>query len=78
MIGNIWHSSNSTAKYLGITEIKLSHLRENGFLKPGVHWRSSPYGQNKPWNPEALYNTKLCKIFIDKFSSLDEYDQYAA
>ena len=78
MKGNTWNSSNSTAKYLGITEIKLSHLRENGFLKPGVHWRSSPYGQNKPWNPEALYNTKLCGIFIDKFSSLDEYDQYAA
>ena len=78
MIGNIWNSSNSTAKYLGITEVKLSHLRENGFLKPGVHWRSSPYGQNKPWNPEAIYNIKLCKIFIDKFSSLDEYDQNVA
>tara|TARA_Y100000991_G_C21904518_1_gene319582 strand:+ start:242 stop:478 length:237 start_codon:yes stop_codon:yes gene_type:complete len=78
MIGNIWNSSNSTAKYLGITEIKLSYLRENGFLKPGIHWRSSPYGQKKPWNPEVLYNTKLCKNFIDKLSSIDEYNQYAA
>ena len=54
MLGNIWHSSNSAAEYLGITEIKLSYLRENGFLKPGIHWRSSPHGQKKPWNPEAL------------------------
>tara|TARA_Y100000991_G_C21832566_1_gene288772 strand:- start:109 stop:345 length:237 start_codon:yes stop_codon:yes gene_type:complete len=78
MIGNIWSSSNSAAEYLGITEIKLSYLRENGFLKPGVHWKSSPYGQKKPWNPEALYNTKLCKNFIDKFCPIDDYDQYAA
>ena len=78
MIGNIWSSSNSAAKYLGITEIKLSYLREIGLLKPGIHWKSSPYGQKKPWNPEALYNTRRCKNFIDKISSLEELDQYAA
>ena len=32
MLENIWHSSNSAAEDIGITEIKLSHLRENGFL----------------------------------------------
>ena len=47
MLGNIWHSSNYAAENLGITEIKLSYLRENGFLKPGIHWRSSPLGQKK-------------------------------
>ena len=78
MLGNIWHSSNSAAEYLGITEIKLSYLRENGFLKPGIHWRSSPHGQKKPWNPEALYNSLLCKKIIDKYYSEDKYDQYAA
>ena len=57
MLGNIWLSSNSAAAYLGTTESKLSYLRENGFLKPGIHWRSSPNGQKKPWNPEALYNS---------------------
>ena len=77
MIGNIWSSSNSAAKYLGITEIKLSHLRENGFLKPGVHWRSSPYGQNKPWNPKALYNIKMCRNIINKFY-FEEEDNIAA
>ena len=78
MIGNIWHSSNAAAEDLGITEINLSRLRENGFLKPGIHWKSSPYGQNKPWNPEVLYNKKMCKKIVDKYSSKDIYDQYAA
>ena len=57
MLENIWHPSYSAAEYLGITEIKLSHLRENGFFKPGIHWKSSPLGQKKPWNPEVLYNS---------------------
>ena len=78
MLGNIWLSSNSAAAYLGTTEIKLSFLRENGFLKPGIHWRSSPHGQNKPWNPEALYNSLLCQKIIDQYDSDDKYDQYAA
>ena len=78
MLGNIWNSSNSAAEYLGTTEIKLSYLREKGFLKPGIHWRSSPLGQKKPWNPEALYNLLLCKKIIDKNNSKDKYDQYAA
>ena len=45
MLGDIWSSSELAAKNLGITEIKLSFLRENGILKPGIHWKSSPYGQ---------------------------------
>ena len=67
MLGNIWQSPNSAAEYFGTTEIKLTYLRENGFLKPGIHWRSSPHGQAKPWNPEVFYNILLCKNIIDKF-----------
>ena len=78
MLGNIWLSSNSAAEYLGITEINLSSLRENGLLKPGIHWRSSPYGQKKPWNPEALYNIKMCKKIIDKFAHKEKYAKDAA
>ncbi len=78
MSGNIWHSSNSASEDLGITEIKLSLLRQNGFLKPGTHWKSSPYGQRKPWNPEVLYNTKLCRKIIDEFYTDGQYDQYVA
>ena len=78
MLESIWHLSQSAAKDIGITEIKLSHLRENGFLKPGIHWKSSPLGQNKPWNPEALYNLILCKKLIDEFYFEEKDDQYAA
>ena len=78
MSGSIWNSHDFTAEKLGINEIKLSYLRENGFLKPGIHWKSSPYGQKKPWNPEALYNSLLCKKVIDEYYSQDKYDQYAA
>jgi len=78
MLGNIWHSSYSAAEYLGITETNLSSLRENGLLKPGIHWKSSPYGQKKPWNPEALYNTIMCEKIIDKFGSKKQYEKFAA
>ena len=78
MLGNIWQSSYFAAEELGTTEIKLSYFREIGFLKPGIHWKSSPYGQKKPWNPEALYNTKLCKKIIDKYYSEKRFDRKVA
>ena len=67
MLGDIWISAELTAEKLGITEVKLSSLRENGILKPGIHWKSSPLGQNKPWKPKALYNIKMCRNIIKKF-----------
>ena len=67
MLGDKWSSSELSAHKLGITEIKLSLLRENGILKPGIHWKSSPLGQKKPWKPKALYNINLCRKIINKF-----------
>ena len=78
MLENIWIAPDSAAEDLGITEIKLSKLRENGFLKPGIHWKSSPIGQEKPWNPEVLYNAKLCKHIINKIYFEEKYNKYAA
>ena len=77
MLGDIWSSSELTAKNLGITETELSFLRENGILKPGIHWKSSPLGQKKPWKPKALYNTKMCRSIINKFY-FEENDNIAA
>jgi len=74
MLGVKWSSSELTAEKLGITEIKLSFLRENGILKPGIHWKSSPLGQNKPWNPKALYNIELCRKIINKFYFEENYN----
>ena len=67
MLGVKWSSSELTAEKLGINEIKISFLRENGILKPGIHWKSSPLGQKKPWKPKALYNIKMCRIIINNF-----------
>ena len=78
MFGNIWVKSDFAADKLGISEIKLSYLRENGFLKPGIHWCSSPYGQKKPWNPEVLYNTKLCRKIIKNYLLENDLDKVAA
>ena len=74
---NIWTSSEDAAENLEITEIQLSDLRESGLLKPGVHWKSSPYGQKKPWNPKVLYNIKMCKKLINNLY-LEENDNIAA
>ena len=77
MLGNIWSSSDSTAEKLGVTEIKLSNLRENGLLKPGIHWKSSPNEQKKPWNPKAIYNIKMCRKIINKLY-VERNDSFAA
>ena len=77
MFGDIWSSSELAAKQLGTTEIKLSFLRENGILKPGIHWKSSPLGQKKPWKPIALFNIKKCKNIINKLYFEDK-DNIAA
>ena len=74
MLGVKWSSSEFAAEKLGITEIKLSFLRENGLLKPGIHWKSSPLGQKKPWKPKALYNIKMCRQIINKFYFEEKYD----
>ena len=64
MFGNLWTTSSSMAERLGIKEVTLSLLREKGILKPGIHWKSDPYEQIKPWNPVPIYNIKLCEKFI--------------
>ena len=74
MLREIWSSSELTAEKLGINENKLSFLRENGILKPGIHWKSSPLGQNKPWKPKALYNINMCRKIINKFYSEENYN----
>ncbi len=74
MLGDMWSSSELAAEQIGITEIKLSFLRENGLLKPGIHWKSSPLGQKKPWKPKALYNIKMCRKVVNKLYSEENYN----
>ena len=76
MLGNLWIESFFASEELGVSEVELSTLREIGFLKPGIHWRSSPKGQLKPWNPKAIYNLELCKIAIKEFD--ENFDRKVA
>ena len=77
MLGDMWSSSEVPSEKLGITEIKLSFLRENGILTPRIHWKRSPLGQKKPWKPRALYNIKMCRQIINNFYS-EENNNIAA
>ena len=78
MLANSWYTSRSASKKLGIKEAELSELREYGFLKPGIHWRSSPFGQIKPWNPEAIYNVTLCREILSDQNRFKNFRLYAA
>ena len=77
MLENVWYPCSLAAEKLGIKESLLSELREYVYFKPGIHWRSSPLGQIKPWNPEAIYNVNACKKVIDKYKIL-KINQIAA
>ena len=77
MLENVWYHSRLAANKLGIRESQLSELREYSYLKPGIHWRSSPLGQIKPWSPEAIYNVNECKKVINKYNALN-FNQLAA
>ena len=77
MSENSWAPSRLAAEKLGIKETQLSELRENIYLKPGIHWKSSPLGQRKPWSPEVIYNINACKKVITK-NNLFRINQLAA
>ena len=70
MLENVWYPCSLAAQMLGIRESQLSELREYVCFKPGIHWRSSPFGEIKPWSPEAIYNVNACKKVINKYDLL--------
>ena len=77
MLENVWCSCSLAAEKLGIRESQLSKLREYVYFKPGIHWRSSPFSQIKPWSPEVIYNVNACKKVINKYN-LSKISQIAA
>tara|TARA_B100000212_G_scaffold103492_1_gene76401 strand:+ start:297 stop:530 length:234 start_codon:yes stop_codon:yes gene_type:complete len=77
MLENVWHPCDLASEKLGIRESQLSELREYVDFKPGIHWRSSPFGEKKPWRPEAIYNVTECKKVINKYNLL-KFNQIAA
>ena len=71
MLENVWYPCSLAAEKLGINESQLSELREYIYFKPGIHWKSSPIGQIKPWSPKAIYNVNACKKAIIKYKLLE-------
>ena len=71
MLENVWYPCSLAAEKLGINESQLSELREYIYFKPGIHWKSSPLGQIKPWCPKAIYNVNACKKTIIKYKLLE-------
>ena len=64
---SIWLSEKEASKVLRVGEQSLELLRERGYLKPGIHWRSSNEPQQSPWKPKVLYFIKGCKEIIEYF-----------
>ncbi len=56
-----WLSKKEASAVLKVNEQKLEVLREEGYLKPGFHWRSSTDPEQLPWKPRALYHINICK-----------------
>tara|TARA_B100000674_G_scaffold110469_1_gene81766 strand:+ start:101 stop:337 length:237 start_codon:yes stop_codon:yes gene_type:complete len=78
MLGEFWVLSSDASRKLRIKEKELSELREYGILKPGIHWKSSPIGQNKPWNPNPIYNVESCKKLLIEKDLFDDSSKLAA
>ena len=75
----IWLSEKKASEVLRVDEHYLEVLRERGYLKPGLHWRSSNDPKQLPWKPKVLYFKSGCKKVIEYLKNNDDsFDQIAA
>ena len=72
----MWMTGTEASMNLSVDEKNLDTLREEGFLKPGIHWRSSPEPEQLPWNPKVFYCVSRCEEVIESlkhhYSSVDQ------
>ena len=74
-----WLSEKEAGEALRVDKQILERLREQGYLKPGSHWRSSNDPEQLPWRPKAFYLVSGCKEVLDNFKDNESsYDQLAA
>ena len=62
-----WLSKKEASGFLKVNEKTLESLREEGYLKPGFHWRSSTDPDQLPWKPTPFYHKNLCKEVVEKW-----------
>ena len=60
-----WLLEKEASEVLRVDEQILELFRENGYLKPGSHWKSSADPKQLPWNPKVFYRISGCKEFLE-------------
>ena len=60
-----WVSEKEAIEVLRIDKRILDLFREEGYFKPGTHWRSSPDAKHLPWNPKVVYQISCCREVIE-------------
>ena len=68
-----WVSEKKASQFLSVEESKLDILREKGYFKPGVHWKSSPDPGKSPWNPKVFYCVTCCNEVLGKLENIDDH-----
>ena len=75
----MWLSEKEASEVLRVDEKTLEVLREEGFLKPGSHWRSSTAPEQLPWKPKVFYCISRCKELFENRKDNDvPFHQIAA
>ena len=75
---SIWLSEKEASEVLCVEEQILNILREEGFLKPGDHWRSSNDHDQLPWRPKAFYLVSGCKEVLEYFQDKEFFSRQVA
>ena len=76
---SMWLSEKEASEVLSVDEQSLELLRERGYLKPGIHWRSSNDPKQLPWKPNVFYFISGCIEVIEYWRNTDaSSDQIAA
>ena len=75
-----WVSEKEASQVLSIDEKTLEIFREEGYLKPGSHWRSSSDPEQLPWKPKVFYCTNRCREVIESWEKheISTCDEIAA
>ncbi len=73
-----WLSKKEASAFLRVDEQTLEVLREEGYFKPGSHWRSSTDSDQLPWKPRAFYRVSRCREVIEYWQNNNaSFDQIA-
>jgi len=67
-----WLSEKEASEVLSVDEQSLEVMRERGYLKPGLHWRSSNDPEQLPWKPKVFYFIRGCKEVIEYWQNIDD------